>query len=147
MSLAPGLNSATPAAGSGPPLFCLKGDRDAPSGTVEEATADPREKDERPVRCLACGAAVTVAGAAVEIGGEVDHAFFNPAGVLFEIRCYGTADGCVVLGDPTYEFTWFPGHAWRYAACSSCGSHLGWQFSGSERTFFGLILRLLNDPG
>jgi len=129
------------------PLSCLQADRKGRSGQVEEAPADPRAKDERPVRCRTCGAAITAAGAAIEIGGQTDHAFFNPAGVLFEIRCYTSAEGCVVHGDPTYEFTWFPGHAWRYATCASCGTHLGWRFSGDDQRFFGLILRLLNDPG
>jgi len=146
VSLAAGLIPDAPALDGSLPRSCLQRDRKGSSGEVEAATADPREKDERPVRCAACGAAITVAGAAAEVGGQTDHAFFNPAGVLFEIRCYDSAGGCVVHGEPTCEFTWFPGHAWRYAACASCGTHLGWQFLGEEQSFFGLIRRLLYEP-
>jgi len=127
-------------------LDCLQRDRrDDPAAGSPESESDVVERDERPVRCRACGHPVTVAGAAEEISGHVDHSFFNPAGVLFEIRCFGEAEGCGVHGEPTTEFTWFPGHAWSYASCVSCMVHLGWYFQGRS-SFFGLIRRNLIEP-
>jgi hypothetical protein len=38
---------------------------------------------------------------------------------------------CEVAVEPTApcaEYSWFPGQAWRMAACPSCHTHLGWHF-------------------
>ena len=38
---------------------------------------------------------------------------------------------CKVAVEPTApcaEYSWFPGQAWRMAACASCHTHLGWHF-------------------
>lgn len=78
--------------------------------------------------------------------GQHLHTLFNPAGLLFEIRCFDRAEGCEVHGDRTTEFTWFPGFAWNYAVCAACLEHLGWHFEGAGRGFFGLIRERLVDP-
>lgn len=33
-----------------------------------------------------------------------------------------------VSGNPSSEFTFFPGYSWRAAKCEQCGAHLGWLF-------------------
>jgi hypothetical protein len=87
---------------------------------------------------------VTSRDDAVEVAGKHRHTFFNPAGILFEIGCFGAASGCANEGTPTTEFSWFPGYAWRYSFCLACGAHLGWQFvSGDGPTFWGLVLSRL----
>ncbi len=78
------------------------------------------------------------------VGGGT-HRFTNPAGFAFDVACFAAAPGCRVDGEPTLEYTWFPGHAWSIADCRNCSAQLGWFFSG-ESTFYGLILERLIGP-
>lgn len=117
----------------------------AETGQVEPDRA--AESDERrAVRCRACGHEVTTREDSEEIDGKHRHTFFNPAGILYEIACYGVAPGCDNLGSPTDQFSWFPGFAWRYSLCGACRSHLGWQFLGAGgATFWALIVDRLEE--
>ena len=103
--------------------------------------SDSREKEikEIPLICSHCSAAITTSNQAISINGQHEHAFFNPSGIAFEIRCFRQAPGCQVQGEPTTEFSWFDGYSWQYAICSNCLVHLGWFFSSGENSFFGLI--------
>jgi hypothetical protein len=60
-------------------------------------------------------------------------------GVVFRIACFAVAPGCSAVGEPTTEFTWFPGFAWQVATCRRCREHLGWLFLGPDDRFHGLI--------
>jgi hypothetical protein len=91
------------------------------------------------VFCRACNKAITSRDQKIEMGGTHSHTFFNPAGLVFELGCFRTAPGCRVIGAPSTEFTWFPGHIWRVVLCRTCKVHLGWQFSMEDTTFYGLI--------
>jgi len=102
------------------------------------------------LRCAACSAAITRTDARTEIGGAHEHAFMNPAGIAFRIGCFSVAPGCVGVGEEETYWSWFPGHAWRVAACRACRAHLGWSFRSAGASFHGLILdRLVSDarPG
>lgn len=33
------------------------------------------------------------------------------------------------IGEPTAEYSWFPGYSWSMAYCRQCDRHLGWGFS------------------
>jgi len=66
-----------------------------------------KEKEEVPLICSHCSAAITTSNQAVSINGQHEHAFFNPAGIAFEIRCFQQAPGCLVQGDATTLFSWF----------------------------------------
>jgi hypothetical protein len=90
------------------------------------------------VRCAACGHGITTPDQAMQVNGRHTHAFFNPAGIAFELRCFRSAPGISVEGAPTGEFSWFSGCRWQIALCSSCRTHLGWLFTGA-RSFAGLI--------
>lgn len=72
------------------------------------------------------------------VNGSHEHAFFNPAGIAFQIRCFRTAPGAAAQGDASNAFTWFPGYRWQVALCSTCHTHLGWLFANGS-AFFGLI--------
>lgn len=116
------------------------------SGVVTAGATRP----DRAVRCRQCRVEITSLRHAIEVAGKHDHIFFNPAGIIFEIGCYGRADGCRAVGPPTTEFSWFAGMAWSLALCGACQSHLGWFFqgSGSAAGFFGLIhKKLIVDQG
>ncbi|MCH9686457.1 MAG: hypothetical protein K0V04_33800 [Deltaproteobacteria bacterium] len=98
------------------------------------------------LRCRACGEAITESDARTEIAGSHAHTFVNPAGLVFEIGCFARAPGCVGVGEPQPFFSWFPGYAWRVAACGGCRAHLGWSY-GDGPQFHGLILdRLVTEP-
>ena len=71
-------------------------------------------------------------------GGESEFAFKNPNGVLFQIITFAQTIGCRQVGVPTFDYTWFAGHAWSYCECDRCRAHLGWFYSGPGE-FVGLI--------
>lgn len=96
------------------------------------------------VRCRCCHGYITENQFLIPVDGECIHFFKNPAGQGFDIQTWGMAEGCLVSGKPSEFFTWFPGHAWQYAYCRQCNTHLGWYFScDGSAGFFGLIIDLL----
>ncbi len=49
----------------------------------------------------------------------------NPAGYTHKIICLGKElRGARVMGQPSAEFTWFPGYAWQGIACGCGEMHL-----------------------
>ncbi|MDZ4836867.1 MAG: cereblon family protein [Candidatus Melainabacteria bacterium] len=99
---------------------------------VEETTDDDSEKS---VFCKKCGHEITKATFVVE---PHDHTFRNPAGYSFHVLCYSDAPGAANVGLPTTEASWFKDHAWTFAICNQCTTHLGWWYRGPT-TFAGLI--------
>ena len=81
----------------------------------------------------------------MQVRGSHTHTFFNPAGIVFELGCFQGAPGCLVVGEPSFEFTWFPGHTWRIALCRQCQMHLGWLFVNQDAFFHALILSKLRE--
>ena len=77
------------------------------------------------------------------VNGRHEHAFFNPAGIAFEIRCFHAAPGTALHGAASAEFTWFAGYRWRIALCATCHTHIGWLFTGDD-LFYGLIAHQLH---
>ena len=108
----------------------------------------PIEKDEgeegvspvEAIYCKVCGRVVTSKDQKIAVNGSHTHTFFNPAGIVFELGCFGTASGSYSSGEATSEFTWFANYVWRFALCRGCKSHLGWFFETNSSSFFGLIL-------
>ncbi len=100
-----------------------------------------KEKKEIPLICSQCSTPITSRKQAVQVQGRHEHAFFNPAGIAFEIRCYRQAPGCLVQGNLTEKFSWFNGYSWQFATCSNCLSQLGWFFISDihKNSFFGLM--------
>ena len=99
------------------------------------------------LRCRHCRERVTAEDDRVVVEGEHVHRRTNPAGIEFEFGCFLVARGARVVGEPSFEFTWFPGRAWAYSLCLGCGTHLGWHFEGGDPPFHALILdRLEADP-
>lgn len=96
------------------------------------------------VRCRRCRNYLTENRFLIPVDGEICHFFHNPAGQGFDIQTYHLVEGCIVSGKPTEFFTWFPGHAWQFAYCRQCETHLGWYYScDGGAGFFGLIIDLL----
>lgn len=114
--------------------------RDAvPSGELLSREGEEVSREKR-LLCGICGHYITSRDRAVEESGSHTHVFTNPAGVTFHIGCFSSAPGCHSAGDPTEEYTWFPGFAWSFALCGGCMAHLGWLYESGSRRFHGLIL-------
>jgi len=121
-------------------LICREKGQPAAGDTPEIDTADDADAAiEKALLCRQCRSVITSRRYAISVDGNHVHAFFNPAGIIFEIRCFKQAEGCTVQGEPTDEFSWFKGYVWRYALCATCLIHLGWLFDSGETFFFGLI--------
>jgi hypothetical protein len=88
--------------------------------------------------CLICNKKITTEKERFLYNDQSEFQFINPGGYVFDIITFGSANGCIETGEPTLEYTWFPGHSWSFAVCSRCGSHLGWKYKG-EFSFYGLI--------
>jgi len=115
----------------------------AGQSVVEVEDRDEEEGEEhRVLLCRMCSHAITSEKQRLEMNGSHRHTFFNPAGIVFELGCFGEANGVSIVGESSSEFSWFSGYVWRVAVCARCGTHLGWRFAGA-RTFYGLILKNL----
>jgi hypothetical protein len=114
---------------------------------TETAVEEEQETEESPViTCGQCGNTITRPSERLLIEGRYQHVFTNPHGYIFELACFRNAPGCISMGYPTEEFTWFAGYSWRYALCSHCHTHLGWSYHKREgSSFYGLILNKLHN--
>ncbi len=110
---------------------------------------DDSTKQERRLCCAACATPVGSRDDAWSPdGGPVERVFFNPAGIVMKVVTLATASNLALVSDPTDEFTWFDGFAWRIAVCGGCGLHLGWRFqpaAGAGATFWGLLVERLRE--
>ena len=114
---------------------------------VDAATGqETLEEEDALVLCRACGNAVTHPDFKILRNGGFAHTFANPYGHVFEIGCFSTAQGCVRVSEESDEFPWFQGYVWAVGACSRCRTQLGWIFSSSKESFYGLILDQLVFP-
>jgi hypothetical protein len=129
--------------------FLLQRGPDRPADLRDpERRERPDDESGRVLACARCLHTVTTTGARIEISGHHAHTFANPHGFVFHIGCFALAPGCAAVGEPTTEFTWFPGFAWQIATCRGCREHLGWLFRSAEGRFHGLIMdRLVEDEG
>ena len=110
---------------------------------VPEENGALSAEEEKLLLCVFCGAGITSRRDGIEIHGGGVHTFLNPAGLIYTIGCFSRAEGCIVLGDPVHDFTWFRDYNWSVALCRECGRHLGWFYRGDGPSFFGLILDYL----
>ena len=110
-----------------------------------EETEDLLEGDTgRRYLCSACANPITSFEDRISVDGSFHHTFANPAGYLYRIGMFDSAQGSRIVGEYTSEFSWFGGYLWCYVVCARCLQHLGWHFSStSGRDFFGLILEKL----
>lgn len=105
---------------------------------------ETEEQEEKYLLCKQCENKITLPNNKIEVAGDFEHTFLNPGGHVFHIGCFFEADGCLALGVPTAEWTWFEGFEWQVALCNQCNTHLGWFYrSREEQNFFGLIMNLL----
>ena len=123
-------------------LLRESGGEDRPA---EDTALEEEERRAPGIFCRLCGHRVTSDDQRISVDGSHTHAFFNPAGILFEVGCFRLAPGCLAHGEASGLFTWFAGYLWRPALCSQCAGHLGWRFEKPDSIFFCLILTQLID--
>eukprot|EP00088_Acartia_fossae_P048568 TRINITY_DN5300_c1_g1_i1.p1 TRINITY_DN5300_c1_g1~~TRINITY_DN5300_c1_g1_i1.p1 ORF type:complete len:511 (+),score=87.64 TRINITY_DN5300_c1_g1_i1:54-1586(+) len=59
-------------------------------------------------------------------------AFVNPGGHLHETLTVYKAKNLKLVGNPSTEYSWFPGYAWTIVECSRCFNHIGWKFTAAK---------------
>jgi hypothetical protein len=92
------------------------------------------------ILCGDCRQPVTASNFRISIGGEHQHRFVNPDGVIFEVSCFHSAPGTLINGQATARHCWFRGFRWQYAHCEHCAEQLGWYYeNGLREAFFALI--------
>ena len=105
--------------------------------------AAPEQQDaperETALLCASCRSLIARPRDGIEVNGAHSHAFVNPVGMIFRIRCFSAAPGAARMGEESDHWTWFPGFLWQAAVCKYCFEHLGWRYRNAESTFFGLI--------
>ncbi|NDV21940.1 hypothetical protein FMS18_04340 [Desulfovibrio sp. JC022] len=124
------------------PLPCsfLKSTPPGPgSGCEVEDENELHESEKKSITCRECGFEITNNSFSTKINNSHEHAFFNPHGYVFQLRCFSAATGCITAGNSSSEFTWFAGCTWKIAMCSRCMTHLGWRFQSDSNSFYGLI--------
>jgi len=104
---------------------------------------EKKKEKELPLLCIGCLNLITTQGAAIPVCSQHRHTFRNPAGIVYEIGCFSSARGCMNAGEPSVEYTWFPGYSWCYSMCAKCSVHLGWLYQSGDSYFYGLILKRL----
>jgi len=114
---------------------------------LRDEEVDTREDDEvaeeeyRRIRCRTCRNEVGDPGDTFRAGEDPVQVFVNQAGFAHEVMTVRNAWNVLITGQPTTEFTWFPGYAWRHLLCGRCGSHLGWLYlavaDATPRSFVG----------
>ena len=114
--------------------------------TYEETLKDTENIENRSVLCAFCHNAITEMAESISVNGAHKHLFANPHGIVFEIVCFRRCEGCLPIGEPSPEFSWFPGNQWRVAMCRYCHNHLGWLFLSDNSSFYGMILEHLIFP-
>ncbi|WP_319759210.1 cereblon family protein [Maridesulfovibrio sp.] len=127
------------------PYSLLKSSPSNPIYDHEVKDQDSLHDFKKKITCRSCGAEITDSSSAVKINNKHEHSFFNPHGYVFQIRCFSSAQGCISSGRSSSEFTWFPGHTWQIAGCSTCMTHLGWKFQSELTSFYGLIRDKISD--
>ena len=109
---------------------------------TKELSKEKEEKDNN-IYCRNCKNVISSKKNIISVNGSHIHNYKNPAGIIFEIGCFSKAEGCLITGEPTLEYTWFPGYKWNYAVCKKCLFHLGWYYQSGDKSFFGLIIERL----
>jgi hypothetical protein len=126
-------------------LICLREQRQD-GWEKDPVVVDDEETGGSPgLFCRTCGYRITSDDQRISVNGSHTHTFFNPAGLVFELGCFGRAPGCLIGNQASTLFTWFAGFAWRPVSCARCAVHLGWRFEKDDAVFFSLILASLTD--
>ncbi len=125
-------------------LYCLQRGKHTGDAVDHFQKIDSKGTDDTDKKkfllCTNCHYPITRKIDRIEVNEKQQHVFANPHGYIFQIGCFAQASGCVIAGEETSYFSWFPGYTWRVALCGQCLTLLGWAFRSNDSQFFGLIL-------
>ncbi|XP_055902251.1 protein cereblon [Eupeodes corollae] len=75
----------------------------------------------------------------------VQSQYCNSSGYIHETNTvYKVFPNAITFsGEPSSEFSWFPGYEWHIIVCKMCNRHIGWQFRAHEENlspvlFYGI---------
>ncbi|MBM9616274.1 hypothetical protein JWJ90_18565 [Desulfobulbus rhabdoformis] len=121
--------------------YCRKRKQKALIRQAPSFSEEPAENEDNQLYCSNCAHPITAEENAISVSGSYHHAFFNPAGITYEVRCFQLAPGVTPYLFPSNEFSWFAGYSWQIVHCSACQAHLGWRYiqDAGSHIFFGLI--------
>ncbi len=105
----------------------------------ESQTSSGEDEGRVELRCAVCDHLLAKQARRVYPEGSHRHGKVNPYGKVFELACFHPVTGCLGLGKPSAEFSWFEGCYWQMTVCGACQLHLGWDFSGADQ-FSALIV-------
>ena len=104
----------------------------------DETKKQKRERRESIcLSCSSCSAPLSALASLVAMSDEgAGGAYCNPAGLVHDVLTVGEVfpNAVALEGEPSAEFSWFPGFAWTVAVCVRCRQHLGWQFTPEAPT-------------
>ncbi|MFH4976646.1 hypothetical protein AB6A40_003355 [Gnathostoma spinigerum] len=69
--------------------------------------------------------------------------YVNPGGYVHDMLTMSKLchHASLPVGEPSAEFSWFPGYKWTIQECKRCRRHIGWKFTSDKlkpRSFYGL---------
>ncbi|XP_072382319.1 protein cereblon [Diabrotica undecimpunctata] len=92
--------------------------------------------------CNSCGVQITDPSEVFAMSKDgIQSNYVNPGGHVYETVTVMKAQNFKLEGNPSTQFSWFPGYAWTIMQCKSCENHLGWKFSSDllrPSSFYGL---------
>ena len=104
----------------------------------DETKKRQKNKESICLSCSSCSAPLSALASLVAMSDEgAGGAYCNPAGLVHDVLTVGEVfpNAVALEGEPSAEFSWFPGFAWTVAVCVRCRQHLGWQFTPEAPTF------------
>lgn len=117
-----------------------------PKSKPDSKTKSSTKRKKGDLYCNSCKIKITSNRFKIKINDFYEHTFPNPNGIVFHIGCFREAQSILRLGNPSTEWSWFPGFSWEVVACANCASHLGWYYESSAKSFFfGFILGRLSE--
>ncbi|KAJ8956095.1 hypothetical protein NQ318_016548 [Aromia moschata] len=97
---------------------------------------------ERKMCCDSCGTEITDPSKVFAMSKDgIQSNYVNPGGHVYETVTVMNAQNFQLVGNPSKQFSWFPGYAWTIMQCKSCNNHLGWRFTSTmlrPSCFYGL---------
>ncbi|XP_074041953.1 E3 ubiquitin ligase component cereblon isoform X2 [Leptinotarsa decemlineata] len=97
---------------------------------------------ERIICCSRCNANITDPTKVFAMSKDgIQSNYVNPGGHVYETVTVLEAQNFRLNGNPSKQFSWFPGYAWTTMQCKSCANHLGWRFTSTNlrpQSFYGL---------
>ncbi|CAG9814866.1 unnamed protein product [Phaedon cochleariae] len=99
-------------------------------------------KLERTINCNNCGILLTDPSKVFAMSKDgIQSNYVNPGGHVYETVTVISAKNFLLDGNPSRQFSWFPGYAWTVMHCKICSNHLGWKFTSDvlrPKAFYGL---------